>query len=377
MQIMSAKSVLLAGFITALGLGGAFAETLHVTPVETLPSVLRPLPMSTGGRVQVERVEKTAANYTYQWPGAYFEATFKGTSVYFTVGPGDGILHVWVDSQPVGSLVKPADGSYRVDGLEHGTHTIRIEVANENQAAPATFRGFALPPNGKALASRERARQIEFIGDSYTVGYGNISPTRECTTDEVWATTDTSKAFGPIVARHYDADYQINAISGRGIVRNWDGTAGDPLPAAYPFVLFDKKTPYKDKTWRPQIIVIELGTNDFSTPLHPEERWKSRDELHADFESTYVRFVKQLRARSPNAFFILMASDGAEGEIQAEVQKVLSQLQAAGENRIDFIPMNALAMTGCHHHPSTADGKTVADSLIRFIDSHPQLWQSK
>jgi lysophospholipase L1-like esterase len=274
-------------------------------------------------------------------------------------------------------MVKPAAGSYQVEGLVPRDHTIRIEVANESQAAPAQFGGFALPTDAKALPSRERARHIEFIGDSYTVGYGNISPQHECTTDEVWATTDTSQAFGPIVARHYDADYQINAISGRGIVRNWDGGAGDTLPVAYPFVLFDKKTAHKDSAWRPQIIVIELGTNDFSTALHPGEKWQSRNELHADYETTYVRFVKQLRAGNPNAYFILMATDGANGEIQAEVGKVLSRLRADGENKIDFIPMNALAMTGCHYHPSTADDQSVAASLIRFIDSHPQLWQSK
>jgi lysophospholipase L1-like esterase len=374
---MSAKPALLTVLIVVLSFNGVFAESLHVSPVKTLPSNLQPLPASTGGRMHIEGDRKHATSFTYQWPGAYFEATFAASSVYFTLGPGEEILHVSVDGKPVASLVKPATGSYQVAGLANGAHTIRIEVANESQEAPATFGGFALPSNGKALASRERARQIEFIGDSYTVGYGNISPKRECSKEEVWATTDTSRAFGPIVARHYDADYQINAISGRGIVRNWDGGAGDPLPVAYPFVLFDKETPYKDTSWRPQIIVIELGTNDFSTALHAQEKWQSRDELHADFEATYVRFVKQLRARHPNAFFILMASDGAEGEIQAEVQKVLSQLQAAGESRIDFIPMNALAMSGCHEHPSVADDKTVADSLIRFIDSRPQLWRRK
>jgi len=361
------SSALVGVLVTLLAFEGAYAETSHVTPVQTLPSTLHPIPAMTGGRVQ---------NFMYQWPAVYFEATFSGSSVYFTVGPGDAVLHVRVDNEPVVSLVKPAAGSYQVGGLKHGTHTIRVEVASENQAAPASFRGFALPAEAKALDSRERTRQIEFIGDSYTVGYGNISPKRECTADEVWATTDTSQGFGPIVARHYDADYQINAISGRGIVRNWDGMAGDPLPVAYPFVLFDKKTAYKNDRWQPSIVVVELGTNDFSTALHPQERWKSRDELHADFEATYVRFVKQLRARNPKAFFILMASDGAEGEIQAEVRKVMDQLRSAGEQRIDFIPMNALAMTGCHFHPSTSDDSQVADSLIRFIDGHPQLWGS-
>lgn len=359
-------AALLTVLVTVLALDAAFAARLQVTSIKTLPATVQPLPAATGGRVQ---------NFNYQWPGVYFEATFSGTAVFFKVGPGDAILHVRVDDEIAATLVKPAAGPYQVQGLQAGTHTIRIEVASENQAAPASFLGFSLPPDAKALASRPRARQIEFIGDSYTVGYGNISSKRDCTTDEVWATTDASQGFGPAVARHYDADYQINAISGRGIVRNWDGTPGDPLPVAYPFVLFDKQTTYKDNQWQPRIMVIELGTNDFSTALHAQERWRSRDELHADFEATYVRFLKRLRARNPQAFFILMASDGAEGEIQAEVHKVLSQLQAAGERRIDFIPMNALAMTGCHFHPSTADDQAVADLLIRFIDSHPQLWQ--
>src|SRR6185312_14756892 len=108
--------------------------------------------------------------------------------------------------------------------------------------------------------------QIEFIGDSHTVGYGNTSRTRECTQDDVWKTTDNSQSFGPLIAGHYAADYQINAISGRGIVRNYNGTPGDTLPVAYPYVLFDKKEEYSDPHWKPQIIVISLGTNDFSTP---------------------------------------------------------------------------------------------------------------
>jgi lysophospholipase L1-like esterase len=269
-------------------------------------------------------------------------------------------------------------GFYNVSGLTNSAHDIRIELVTESQVAPDSFGGFFLPPGGKALSlRRRRARQIEFIGDSYTVGYGNLSAKSQCTTDEVWSTTDNSQAFGPLTAKHYDADYQINAISGHGIVRNYNGSPGDPVPVAYPFVLFDKQAPYRDKAWRPQILVIGLGTNDFSTPLTPGEKWPSREDLHADYEATYVRFVLDLRARNPRAFFILMATDGAQGEIQSEVKTVLTRLESAGEKRIAFIPMNGLAMTGCHFHPSTADDKAVSDELVHFIDEHPQVWQGK
>jgi hypothetical protein len=88
-----------------------------------------------------------------------------------------------------------------------------------------------------------------------------------------------------------------------------------------------------------------------------------------------VRFVQQLRAAQPQAFLILWATDMAEGEIQAEVRKVVEQLRTAGEERIAFVPVNGLAMTGCHWHPSVADDDVIAAKLTAFIDSRKQLWQ--
>jgi lysophospholipase L1-like esterase len=313
-------------------------------------------------------VGRISAAGSYQWPGLYFEAKFEGRSVYFKIGDGDVILHVLVDGQSVGTLVKPAPGTYLIDGLTKHAHTVRIDAVTESQSAPNTFGGFALPTAGKVLPVTPRQRQIEFIGDSHTVGYGNTSRTRDCTETEVWATTDTFQSYGPKVARRFDADYQINAISGRGIVRNYDGFLADPLPLVYPFVLFDHAARYDNAAWQPQIIVIALGTNDFSTPLKSGEKWKTRDALRADFEATYVKFVESLRVRNRNAFFILWATDLADHEIEQEAGKVVEQLQSKGEDRVAFVPINGLAMTGCNWHPSVADHQVIADGLIRFID---------
>ena len=146
---------------------------------------------------------------------------------------------------------------------------------------------------------------------------------------------------------------------------------------AYPYVLFDRQDLYADSSGNPQIVVLALGTNDFSTALNRGEQWKSRDQLHADYEATYVAFLQKLRARYARAFFILWNTDGADGEIQAEAQRVSRQLNAAGDIRVAFIPVNGLAMSGCHSHPSTEDDKVVAGRLIDFVDQRPQLWQSR
>jgi lysophospholipase L1-like esterase len=367
------RQTIAAAIAAALLAGAASAEPVRVTPEQAPSAAASPLPFAIVGR-SLSEGSGQAQSVRHQWPGVYFEAGFKGPGVLFRVGPGDVILHLLVDSRPVETLVKPAAGLYRIDGLEAAPHVVRIEVASESQAGPDAFGGFYLPAGGEPAPQPRRARQIEFVGDSHTVGYGVTSASRDCTTDQVWATTDTSQAFGAITAKHYDADYQVNAISGRGIVRNYNGFKADPLPVAYPFVLFDKAQRYEDPNWKPQVIVMALGTNDFSTPLNPGEPWKTRDELRADYEATYVAFLKSLRASNPQAFFILWSTDLADGEIRADEQKVVDRMKASGEDRIAFIPLAGFELSACHWHPSVADDRKVADALIRFIDARPELW---
>jgi len=150
--------------------------------------------------------------------------------------------------------------------------------------------------------------------------------------------------------------------------------AADTLPAAYPFTLFDKATRYVDPAWRPRLFVIALGTNDFTTALHPGEPWKTREALHADYEQRYVDFVKRLRARDPDAHVVLWATDMANGEIAAEVGKVVARLKAEGQRNVAFVPITGLALTGCNSHPSTADDVRIAAKLSGYIDAHPEMW---
>jgi lysophospholipase L1-like esterase len=357
----------------------ALGQTPHIDPA-TPPATLIPLQFSMGGRVLIQpdtsQPSFGSKLYTYQWPGTYFEAAFTGTEVYFRIATGDQNLHIAVDRDPPLALTKPAAGAYRLSGLTASAHTVRISVVSESQQAPDSFSGFAIPPTEAAAPPPlPRPRQIEFIGDSHTVGYGNTSPSRQCTADQVQSFTDNTKAFGPLTALHYNADYQINAISGHGMVRNYNGFLGDAVPVAYPFILFDKKQPYHDPSWQPQVIVIALGTNDFSTPLNPGEPWKTRDELHAAYESTYVQFLQKLRAQDPKAFLIVWTT--GDPEIEGEATKVVQQAKAAGETRIALLPIDDLQKDGCHWHPSAADDVVISQKMIDLIDHTPSIWQGK
>jgi lysophospholipase L1-like esterase len=377
------KPLLKIGLNTFLAASLAVSATAQTPQIQKLsaPPAMRRLPMLIGGRVETTPSTSPTTfgpeSYQHQWPGTYFETSFKGNELLFQLGANHEILHIVVDGKPPLILNNPASGTYLLSGLSDQPHTVSVLVATESQSGPNTFGGFAITAKEKPLPSKSHARQIEFIGDSHTVGYGNTSPKQECTTDEVWATTDNTQAFGPLTANHYQADYRINAISGRGIVRNYNGSAGDTLPAAYPYLLFDKKQQDTDANWKPQVIIIALGTNDFSTPLKPGEKWKTRDELHADYEATYLRFLKDLRAKNPDAWIILWATEMENGEIESEVKKVADQAKAQGETKLTFLPIDHLTFTGCNSHPSLADDKTISDKLVQLIDSNPAIWQGK
>jgi lysophospholipase L1-like esterase len=315
-----------------------------------------PLPLNIGGRV----APGPGGAYDFGWPGVYFEGRFSGPSVEVALSTGAEHLAVSIDGVRRAELTKSGETRLKLDALGPGDHTVRLDKLTESQTGSARFVGFFVGADGKALPAPSRPRRIEFIGDSHTVGYGVRSTSRDCSEQQVHDLTDTSLAFGPILAERLDADYRIEAFSGRGVVRNYDGLApGLPLLALFPRLIPGQEQPRiaADDPWRPDVVVIGLGTNDFSTPLHAGEAWADAAALHKDYRDRYVAFVQGLKASRPNARFFLIAGDSFADDV-AEV----AQHTGATPARI-----TDMALGACHFHPSVADQKMMADKLEAAI----------
>lgn len=339
---------------------------LLLAPI-SLAANLQQLPAHTGGRVLVTTGATGDTRYEYSWPSVYFETAFHGDSLTLKFDDDQNNFQLIVDGAAPIAINKPGKQDYTVPNLTSGKHLVRLEKISETQSSTGRFLGFYSDDKPAALPNRKR--KIEFIGDSYTVGYGNVSPSRECDNEQLFNTTNSQLSFGPLTAKHFNADYQINASSGFGIVRNYNGTSPDKsLIALYPFTLHHNQFIYTSN-WQPQVIVIGLGTNDFSTPLNAGERWKAREELQQDYVYKYTEFVKSLYRKNPNAEFVLMASTNSEGEIANQVGKVLENLKRGGMKKIDSIIFSGLDAQGCHWHPSAKDDKLLADLIIKHLNS--------
>jgi lysophospholipase L1-like esterase len=310
-----------------------------------------PLPALAGGRVVAEG--NGAARFG--WPGTYFEGRFRGARVTVSVENQDDILRVMIDGKEAGRITEPGTITRSFD-VAAGEHVIRLEKVTESQAGSTRFLGFRT--SGEALPARRISGGIEFIGDSHSVGYGDTSPVHECSQAKIHETTDTQQAFGPLAARKLRADYRVIAWSGRGIVRNYDNFApGEAMPQLYPRAIPGEAAPAAGDDWRPQVVVINLGTNDFSTPVKPGEPWADAAALHADYRAKYIAFVRMLHARQPQARFVLMGADSFIADVQA----------VATVTGATALHTPALELTGCDWHPSLKDQQTMADAVIGAI----------
>lgn len=332
----------------------------------TAPAAAVELPVHVGGRAVVD-----GDALRFGWPGIYFEGRFRGTGVTVEAESTTEHMRLLIDGAEKAVLVEPGRARLTVDGLPPGDHVVRLEKLTESQSGGGRFFGFFVDDEASPLPPMPRARRIEFIGDSYTVGYGNVSQGRTCTPEEVHDLTDTQRAFGPLLAKELDADYRVNAYSGFGIVRNYNGGAPElSLPRIYPRAIPGEDAADKGGGWRPQLIVINLGTNDFSTPLRTGEHWNSDAELRAHYRMAYGGFLRELMSRQPQAHFILMGADA----FMRDVEQVAAALPPAERAKVRTLHFSGLDVQGCDWHPSLADHRKLADQLKGAIDGLPGLW---
>ena len=393
------RIVLLAGLVAGLASAGlasaGLAQTVTFDPQNTAVSPdMQVLLPHIGGRVQAQPLgaDKPAGakSYTHQWPGIYFETALKGDRLLLKFNDSVNEYRLLIDDLAPIVFAQPGATEISVSDLAFGRHRVRLEKVTESIWQLGAFEGFYGDPTAKPARAASKPRQIEFIGDSDMTGYGLRSDTRTCTKDQVRLRSDTQAAYPALVAKHFDADYQINAISGRGLVRNYDGIAPDKtMLAVYESILPDQtgiSTDYSDPLWQPQILVVGLGNNDFSAPLHAAEPWKTRDALIDTFITGLVKFLKTLHAGNPDAAVmvywpdqgIMTPSEKARLDLDGQ-SRLIQTAQRLGMKPLQFFTMDTVTFDAlaCDFHASASDHCKKAQWLIDRIDAQPDLWATQ
>jgi lysophospholipase L1-like esterase len=254
-------------------------------------------------------------------------------------------------------------------GLSEAEHTVVLYKATETNRGTLIFYGLSLQPGTRLLPVPRATRNIEFIGDSITCGYGDMAANQHEPVSP--ANSNWYYTYGAITARQLGAEQVTVAVSG---IRLTQSGEWDAMPSVYRRVhSFDRDFPWDFKQGPvPDIVVIDLGTNDFRK--HPAvDKQSPPDE--AGWTQALEEFLDFVRSRRPLAEIYvadgpLMEAGPELDRLRAWNQEVISQRKAAGDNRchqLDFAVQRDEDGYGSDWHPSVKTHSNMADQLVAAI----------
>ena len=230
----------------------------------------------------------------FDWSGVYIQFSFRGTKCSVKMNDtGINYYNVFIDDQPSKVYEVKSDTTLVIaNNLDMRIHKVQIFKRTEGALGTGIFKGILISDNGEMLPWTEiPARKIEFIGNSITCGYGVEGLSRT----EHWnpATENNYQSYAAVIARAFEADYHIVAHSGMGVVRNFGYKAkvspNNTMSHRFNRIYDEKESPCWDfKQWKPDVVVINLGTNDYSTQPYPD-----KDVFKKGYENLINEVFKQ------------------------------------------------------------------------------------
>ena len=323
------------------------------------------------GRFIVEELADGKVKYFGNWTGSEIEFSFKGTDAWlhlsgvekFTTMEGV-YMGVYIDGSDEPDRIVEVRGEdwYQVvEGLPDGDHNIRVFKHSEAFTGKFSFYGikikgpghFNLPPPKPQLS-------LEIIGDSITAGFGNMAANQSVPFNV--KQENGYLTYGVMLARKLSAQAHYLAWSGIGVLQNNDGRKFNTMPKIYKQTFPDISLSYWDfASYVPDIIVINLGTNDMASNAVPE-----------DFKQTYIKFLELVRENNPtSAIFCTMGSMGTR--LVPSMVDAVEEFKQAGNDKVFAVPLpvqSAADGYGAAGHPSVKTHEKIADLLYEEINNY-------
>ena len=307
----------------------------------------------------------------FTFPGVQINARFTGTSLRMMAKPKSGYFMVQIDeAEPfkVSFMGERDSVATLATALQRGEHTVRMMYVIEGYELKPDFRGFVLDEGASLLPPPALPeRTIEFIGNSITCGYGNESISRDDPFE--YATENHYYTYGQMTARALNAMAYVVARSGIGVYRSFGGpktgTPENVMTTEYEYTnLYDRSERWDFSRYQPQVVCINLGTNDFSTNNYDVKL----------FQQAFYRFVSQVRGHNPKAKIVLLTGSMMNGKELEIAKKVLNEIMEDahknGDNevyRFDFTPHTGDLYYGADWHPSLWQHQKMAGELTAFL----------
>lgn len=298
---------------------------------------------------------------TFWASGATIRARFRGPSCAVILADGAAghnyIEIVVDDAKPVRQKLRAALDTIQVaQGLSAGEHTVTITKNTESGIGPLSLLGFRcaqlrpLPP--------KPVRKLEFIGNSITCGTGMDQSEVPCGKGQWHDQHNAYLAYGPRLARQFNAQYHLTSVSGIGLIHSCCN-----LNITMPDV-FDKvnqranAVAWDFSRYTPDAVTICLGQNDGV-------------QDSTTFCRAYVAFLGTLRQQYPRAQLICLTSPMADARLTAALQSylggIVGYMNRQGDANVHSFFFARSYNSGCDRHPDLAEHELIAAELAPYL----------
>ena len=366
--------MLFTALLTMIGLGAHAIKTVPIKGSIICPTDSKIQYM---GRISFANPERP----TWNFPGIQIAASFEGTSLRMIAKPRSGYFMAQIDqAEPFKVAFRGERDSVvtLATALPDGVHMVKLMYAIEGYEFFPEFWGFVLDEGKKLVeAPALPSRKIEFIGNSITCGYGNEGLKKEEGFD--YATENHYYSYASITARNLAAQHWVVARSGIGAYRNYAGPkTGNPesnMLAQYEYVGYAWKPELRQEAtflsekwdfnrYQPDVVCINLGTNDLSTPNYDLKLLKQN----------YNQLYKTVRQHNPQAKVVFLTGSmlyNQELELQKQLlDEIAAEAHKAGDKevyRFDMAPISGEEFYGNDWHPNIYQDEKMAGELTAYL----------
>ncbi|MCR5250322.1 MAG: SGNH/GDSL hydrolase family protein [Lachnospiraceae bacterium] len=344
------------------------------------------------------------------WGGSSVDLTVRCSELWVELAGPFAIREVWIAIEINGEImarqmVSPERSRICIFRGKSTARPSRVRIIKEAQAmndeTEHRLEVYAFYLDGEVLETAPKKRRIEFIGDSINSGEG----ARGAVEEDEWIPLYFSHthAYPYMVAKELDADYRVVSQGGWGLYVSWDNRRQCNIPRIYreicsvtvpDFAVAGLHEANDFAAWQPDVIVVNLGTNDngafHNVPFVDPESGESF-KMHmsgehfengnfipgTDYEPEDLKkvsdaataFLATLRECNPKAHIIwafgILGSDLAPA-IQAGIEEYKKQ---SGDGRVEFLPIpdTTPETVGSCGHPGVKAHRLAAEVIAARI----------
>lgn len=269
--------------------------------------------------------------------------------------------------------IESGTNSYEIYS-NHSPRQVKIRIMKMSENAFGKMGIVSLSGDGEIRPTEPNSlRRMEFVGDSITCGFGiegvfgrdNFTTAQE----NPWET------YAAETARYFGAEFHLVSWTSIGVISNSvkpdvdEPDTGWLMPDLYDYTdrgvegwlgtADEDKEMWDNSRFAPQIIVVNLGTND-------KDYTRGIPEREAAFEKGYADFIAKIRRKNPEA--VIICALGAMG--QQLCPQVENAVRSLGDDRIfsmRFEVQKEENGIGAEEHPSMATHKIMAKELEKVI----------